>query len=334
MRNLAEDVQDITNALFAMNTLQSLSNVETLFLTGATGFFGKWLLDSTLGTHIRVYALSRNPDLFLKKYPRYLKADNIFFLNGDVRDFVLPKRVEIQYIIHAATSTVADSSVAAQNELYSSIVDGTKKILEMRAEKLLYVSSGGVYGKQPPTLPQFTEDYKCMPNNAYGHGKLEAERLCSESDIPTVIVRPFAFIGPYLPLDAHFAAGNFINDALHKRPSIINGDGTPLRSYLYPSDLCEWLWKSLIHGEKGEIFNVGSDEAVSILELAQMINEVAGSSSAEIIVKEKSLTNALPARYIPNIDLIKNRLGVTIKVSLKEAIKRTLEFHKEVKSQL
>src|SRR5260370_33188789 len=92
-------------------------------------------------------------------------------------------------------------------------------------------------------------------NSAYGEGKRMAELLCAiyrkSYGIETKIARGFAFVGPYMQLDTHFAIGNFVSDSLAGQCIEVRGDGTPLRSYLYASDLMVWLWTILTRGKAG-----------------------------------------------------------------------------------
>ncbi|MEI7851284.1 MAG: NAD(P)-dependent oxidoreductase, partial [Kiritimatiellales bacterium] len=253
-----------------MNTLHQ----KRIFLTGGTGLFGKWLLDRFQGLEAEVVVLSRAPDQFLRQFPMFGKNPNVTFVRGDVRDFEFPAG-QFDYVIHAATE--ASEKLERENpaEMYFVIVDGTRRVIEFSKQagikRLLYVSSGAVYGVQPPELSYVPETFPCNPVTAYGKGKLKAEQLCLESGLETVIARPFAFVGPWLPLDAHFAIGNFIGNCLRNEPIEIKGDGTPMRSYMYGSDLAEWLLTILLKGHSGEAYNVGSEEAISISDLAQLI---------------------------------------------------------------
>ena len=216
-----------------------------LFITGGTGFFGCWLLESFLwaNDHLDLGAaavvLSRNP---AAGHPA------ITLHQGDVRDFDFPPG-EFARVIHAANDPSTSLAQRSPLAVLDTIVEGTRHTLEFArhcgAPDLLFTSSGAVYGKQPPCLSHVAEDYTGAPDptspaSLYGEGKRLAELLCvlynAQHGIRSKIARCFAFIGPYLPLDANFAAGNFIRDALAGGPIHIRGDGTPYRSYLYAAN--------------------------------------------------------------------------------------------------
>ena len=225
-----------------------------IFITGGTGFFGKSLLAAWRDQprpECELTILSRNPERFLLKFPEFSALPHVRFLKGDVRNFTFPAE-PFDEVIHAATPASATLEQENPEEMYSIIVDGTRHVIDFcrksGVKRMLFTSSGAVYGPQEPEYERLAETHPCRPVTAYGKGKLAAEQLCLESGIPTVIARCFAFIGPYLPLDIHFAAGNFLRDALENRPIIIRSDGRPLRSYLHSDDLVRFLWKLLETG--------------------------------------------------------------------------------------
>ena len=203
----------------------------------------------------------------------------------------------------------------------SVILDGTKHVAEFAkvagCRKVLFTSSGAVYG--PRTAPASEED-DCRPFTAYGKGKLEAEKILIESGLEAKIARCFAFVGPHLNRNIQYAIGNFIQNCLDGNSIVINGDGTPLRSYLYADDLVEWLFAILERGENGRPYNVGSDCAVSIRELAEIVRNALGSKS-EIIVKGTPKADEKPLVYVPLIERARSELGLEVKVSLEDAIK-------------
>jgi dTDP-glucose 4,6-dehydratase len=303
---------------------------KRIFLTGGTGFFGKWLMECFQSLGIDVVVLSRNPEQFIRQFPMVGINANITFIQGDVRDFEFPVG-SFDYVIHAATEASAKLDLENPDEMVSVIVDGTQRVLEFSKQagvkRLLYVSSGAVYGVQPPELSHIPETFPCNPVTAYGKGKLKAEQLCIESGIKTVIARPFAFVGPWLPLDTHFAIGNFIRNCLRDEPIEIKGDGTPLRSYMYGSDLAEWLLTMLLRGEPSRAYNVGSDQAVSIFNLARLVRDCAGTKN-EIIVHGKKVDGTLPVRYVPSVDRAGNELSLCQRVSLSDAIRQTIGWYR------
>jgi len=305
--------------------------MKRIFFTGGTGFLGKWLLEQSQTLEAEIVVLSRNPDQFVRQFPIDGTNLNITFIQGDVRDFNFPSG-HFNYVIHAATEASVKLDQENPDEMYSVIVDGTKRVLDFSrqagVERLLYVSSGAVYGVQPPELSHIPETFPCNPVTAYGKGKMEAEHMCFESGIETVIARCFTFVGPWIPLDSHFAIGNFIGNCLRKEPIEIKGDGSPFRSYMYGLDLADWLISILLNGCSGEVYNVGSDESISISDLAYRV-KMCAEADTPITIHGTPNSRSLPARYVPSVDRAKKELGLNCRFSLDEAIKQTLRWYRD-----
>ena len=130
----------------------------------------------------------------------------------------------------------------------------------------------------------------------------------------------FALLGPLLSLDIHFAAGNFIRDAMAGRPIVVQSAGTAVRSYLYLADVTTWLWAILLRAEPGAIYNVGSEEGISVAQLAE---RVAKNLGGQYEVLGKADTGWNPGRYVPSTARIREELGLAPTVGLDEAIRRT-----------
>lgn len=321
---------------------------KKIFLTGGTGFFGKWLLESfihfndNLNLKARLFILSRNPEKFLSNNPQSKKRDDVVFIKGDVRTFEFLEE-KFHYIIHAALP--ASYTQIKPIELLDIGINGTKRVLEFakycKAEKFLFVSSGVVYGKQPPEIKKLSENsfgsLEINPENPkiyYAEAKRVGELLCygamKEWGLNIVIARCFSFIGPFMPLDAHFAIGNFIRDALKGGPIVIESDGTKITSYMYAEDLAYWLWTILLKGKPGEAYNVGSEKEISLKELAKKIAEIyteLTGKKVDIIIKKQPEPGKIPERYVPSTEKAKKELGLKETVSLEEAIRKTLQFY-------
>jgi len=324
---------------------------QRLFLTGGTGFFGCWLVESFchvnrelgLGAHVTV--LSRDPAKFRAKCPHLASNPAITLLAGDVRDFAFPDG-EFEYVIHAATETTARIGPDAPLEMLSTIVAGTEQTLQFAAQcgarKFLLTSSGAVYGRQPAELTHVPESYAGGPApvdvaSVYAEGKRVSELLCALHQKAAVargaafeakIARCWAFCGPHLPLDAHFAIGNFIGDVMAGRPISIGGDGTPRRSYLYAADLAVWLWTILFRGPALVPINVGSGHDVSIRELAEVVAATLAPGT-QIHVAKEAAPGAASARYVPSVERAEALLGLRETVGLEDAIRRTFGWARE-----
>ena len=308
-----------------------------LLLTGGTGFFGVALLRhlKTWGRRApRVTVLSRNPERFQVLYPDL--ARSVDWVCGDVLEpKSLPYLNRFSHVLHAATDSTAGPQLTPL-ERYTQIVEGTRNVLELAcsvgASRFLLTSSGGVYGTQPSWMDKIQEDYLGMPDplnavHVYGVAKRTAEHLCvlyqQRSGLETVIARCFAFVGDDLPLNVHFAIGNFIRDALSGQDVVVSGNGLSIRSYMYQEDLAHWLLTLLFQGRAGHAYNVGSDEAISIGELAHLIRDLI---SPNLSVQVRGAMDPWNGRhvYVPCIDKARNELGLTLRHDLAQSIRKTV----------
>jgi len=330
--------QDRAAMLEALSPDWALLRGARIFMTGGTGFIGRWMLealrdaDDRHGLDIELVALSRNPELFAAKAPHLAAYPAFRFLAGDALAFQSPAG-GFSHVLHAATDASAHLNEHDPRRMFDVVVQGTRRALDLAVEKnakLFFFSSGAVYGQQPWEVSHVGEEATWGPNPqdpraAYAEGKRAAEMLCAiyakQFGIEVVTARIFALLGPLLSLDIYFAAGNFIRDAIAGRKIEIIGSGLAVRSYLYAADLTIWLWKILLQAKAGAVYNVGSEEPVSIAELAARVDAVLGGGGYEIQGQADPGWN--PGRYVPSTQRIRRELGVVPTVDLDEAIRRT-----------
>ena len=344
MKRIAEE--DLLHVLKHTESIMDALRNKNIFITGATGFFGKWLLESFLfinkhlSLNATITALSRNPEAFLVKYPFYKNEESISFVKGDIQTFEFPSKT-FEFIIHAATD--ADAKLNEENPLLmlDTIIMGTNNILNFAKmqplESFLLTSSGAIYGRQPAYIEHIKEEESYPVNindrdSAYAEGKRIAELYCSayhkHYQLPVKIARCFAFVGPHLSLDKHFAIGNFILNALKGEDITIKGDGSAYRSYLYAADLTIWLWNILLKGKINTPYNVGSDFSLSIKETAE---HVARRFNSSIDLRILETPSGKPVhRYVPDVIKAKTDLNLEIYFDIDQSIDRTVQFYKDV----
>ncbi len=333
---------DLEHILRHTESLWSELNGERLFITGGTGFFGIWLLETLafavrrLHLDLRATVLTRNTQAFADKAPHLAASKMFTWLEGDVRNFVFPEGT-FSHVVHAATAASPKLNTEHPGEMLGTIVDGTRHVLDfaVRAgcKRLLLTSSGAVYGVQPSELLLLPEHHPHAPDpanpaSAYGEGKRMAELLCAiahqQHGLACKIARCFAFIGPHLPLDGHFAVGNFLRDALTGGTIHVASDGRSVRSYLYMADLMIWLLHILMRSKPVRPYNVGSDITLSVAELASRIKKnLCPEGSVQI---RDRVSSWLPARYAPEIKRARGELGLEVRIGLDEAINRTASW--------
>jgi dTDP-glucose 4,6-dehydratase len=311
-----------------------------IFITGGTGFFGHWLLESLLyadrklDLHLHATVLTRNAAAFRARSPHIAEDPAITLLEGDIATFGFPGERHT-HIIHAATDAGGQQASQSPQALAESILAGTQHVLDFAhhtgAQRFLYTSTGAVYGRST-TLPHTPESYlethhPALPEPSYEAAKLAAENLClTHPDLNPILARCFAFVGPHLPLDQHFAIGNFLGAAIKNERIHIKGDGTPRRSWLYMADLAVWLWTLLARGQPARAYNVGSDDGMTIAEAAHL---VAATLNPGLPIQIDGTPNpAAPLNsYVPDISRVRNELNLSVTIPLAEALRRTAAWH-------
>ena len=331
--------------------LEHTSNVwpelrhANIFITGGTGFVGIWLLESLLWAEDRHHlglhatAITRGPAAFARKAPHLAAHPALSLLEADATSFPFPEG-PFPFVIHASAERHFAPVPEHPLSTFDRDVKATRRVLEFArthsTRRLLFTSSGAVYGKQPPTLTHIPEDYPGAPSTTdlaspYGQSKRVSEWMCAmyaaQYGFAPLITRLFTFVGPHLPLDINFAVGNFIRDALAGTPIRIAGDGTPYRSYLYAADLAIWLWTILVAGQPSRPYNVGSAEEITIAGLARTVAE-STRPGTPIEIARQPIPGSPPARYVPNVTRAAEELNLRPLISLPEGIRRTCDWQR------
>ena len=339
----------------AHNDFTALHGARVL-VTGATGFVGSWLLETAAyanrmaGADLRIFALVPPRFDVATESPHLLGLDGVTFVRGDIctldRNALIAQHPEmgmLDAVIHAAIAVDATTIDANPIPTLDTAVEGTRRTLELarasQASRFLFLSSGAVYGTAPTQLARIPESYfggpdQTNPRLVYAEGKRIGEMMCAcfsrAYGLATVMARPFAFVGPHLPIDRHFAVGNFIRDTLAGGPVVVGGDGTPVRTYMYAADLAVWLWALLVRGETGRAYNIGSEQEIDIAALARLVASF-GAPPCAVEVRGKAVAGTPPERFTPDVRLARESLGLATQVTLEDAIARTFQWHRSAR---
>lgn len=315
-----------------------------VFLTGGTGFVGRWLLSAFVCANrahcfnARVDVLTRDPGAFARACPELAFDHAISLVQGDVRTADV-SQATYTHVIHGATPSGAEVNESRPREMMEIIVDGTRRMLDVAslsgARRFLLLSSGAVY-EPPAPFGGFVETSPRGPDwpvehSAYHAGKRSAEGLtwrAHDAGLSVTVARLFSFVGPHLPLDRHFAIGNFIADALAGRTIRVCSDGSAVRSYMYAADMAAWLWTMLLHERAaGAAYNVGSEHPISIAETARLVAAESGAGTNVTVLGGGQ--RGAGHWYVPSTKLARDNLGVRETVDLREAVRRTVALSRD-----
>jgi nucleoside-diphosphate-sugar epimerase len=321
---------------------------KAIILTGATGFFGTWLLAlfevlHDRGIRIEISAISRRPVAYLEKEPRFRNAKWLQWFTSDLTQLnaTLAFSVQSDYIIHAGTDT-SPQTRAEPAKFFWSITDSWRSVLALARKtdcsRILLVSSGAVYGAISENGARESDSSQidvCKPPNPYALGKQVCEQSAhletKHTNLDIVIARCFSFVGPGLPLNQGYAVGNFVRDIVAGQSIRIKGDGKAIRSYLHPCDLVIWLLTILLKGNRGDVYNVGSDQKITIAKLAHLVRD-ALQSTAEVVIEGGPSAGIGADVYFPQTQKIKS-LGLDESCTLKQSVIELANSVKPVNDQ-
>lgn len=333
---------DIRKSLQAMVPDLDILRDKTILITGGTGFVGAWVarslawLNDEFNFKCRIILLARNPNKLEKSDPELYQRDDITFKRSDVRS-IHNLQSDINFIIHAAATPDNRVHMSDPVNTMDVIALGTKAVMDAASrlsdiEGIVHLSSGQVYGKPPVNGDTLSETMlgsflKSDITSVYPEAKRYSETVClayrSLYKLPISIVRPFSFIGPFQELNKPWAINSFLQEALNNQPMRIVGNGKPQRSYLYATDMAAWLLMILAKGKRGDVYNLGSSEAVSLLDVANKINIII-SKPVEVIVQNH---NNDISKFIPNLDYITKQLKVKEIFTFEQALQHTVKWN-------
>ena len=310
---------------------------KTLLIVGGTGFFGKAVINSFYLNRLQKWDIknliivSRNAKKFEKLILKKQKKA-IEFIDIDLsKDYSIP---ECDYIMYFAQSSNAQAYITQSKkskvDFLNNFKSFIKKINNLKSpmEAILYSSSGAVYG--PTSYKKFQEidDFKSFLQVAHGKGlyseiKKDSENLFKHgiSNIKKKsIARCFAFVGPEIPLNNHFVVGNLIGNIINKKPLVLKSKQKIIRSYLHTEDLVDWLITILLNGNEGcPTYNVGSDDAISIHDLASYL-----AKKFKLAVDMPKITDTINDYYVPSITKALS-IGLSPSRSSVESILKTID---------
>lgn len=307
---------------------------KSLLLIGGSGFFGKSFLDAHRRRLLKpwsvnsIFVVARSASALRREHPDLVGAD-VTLVDADAgRVDELPVA---DFVVHAASSTDArryaeDPKAESANILAA--VDNYVRVAERlhRSSKIVFASSGAVYGQQPADLLKISEDFAPgVAGEVADHKRdyAKAKRLSEAriaalgaSGISTAVARCFAFIGHYLPRDQHFAVGNFLADGLAGRPIKVAARKAVYRSYMHADDLVRWLMTLADAADReGRAYNVGSEEAKTMGEIARIV-----ADRFRVPAEVPLVTDPAVDRYVPSTARARTELGLDLLFDLASAV--------------
>lgn len=314
---------------------------KRILITGAAGFIGSNVLEY-LFLKYKDYKFTVLDALTyagnLKNFPEEIKNSSRFeFIYGDITNTEIVDSIisHIDIVIHFAAETHVTRSIYDNKKFFETDVLGTQAVANAvyhhkgSVERFIHISTCEVYGQG--LTKKMDENHPLNPHSPYAAAKAGADRLVYSYyityDIPAIILRPFNIYGPRQHLEK--AIPRFITSAILNEPLTVHGTGKPERDYMYIDDLARAI-DLLIHAPlnkvKGEVFNVGSEKAISILKVAQLIAEhmIIPKSQIHFVKDRPGQVSTFACDY----SKFNKLLGWKPKIKFEDGLKRTIDWYK------
>ncbi len=305
-------------------------------ITGAAGFLGSALANRLAreGHHVRGLDDLSTGD------SRILSPD-VLFTRGDVND--RPKLwtllQDIDVVFHLAARVLVSESILYPREYNHVNVGGTVSLMEairdVGVRRVVFISSGAVYGEQP--IQPLREDMPPNPRSPYAVSKLAAEyyvhTIGSLWNIETVVLRVFNAYGPgqNLPPSHPPVIPNFLRQAVRGGTLVIHNKGIQTRDYVFVDDVVNAMVAAATALDVNRcIINIGSGTETSIQELAHLVLKIT-QSNAEVVYNPHGDPGV--SRMCADLTLAREKLGYRVRVSLEEGLRLTLEKDPRFRSE-
>lgn len=315
-----------------------------VLIAGATSFLAAYLVEffGLLSERwpdrpVVIHALARSPEKLRQRFA-HLQGQSWF--RPVIQDVCspLPKLEQVDYIVHAAGAGSPKQYLSDPIGTVRSNVLGTLNLLELarvHQARLLFMSSGAVYGHAQSDAPITEQDYGGLDpldvSACYGEGKRVAETLCADYHrqygVATVMARISHTYGPGIALDDGRSFADFVRDALAGSDIVLNSDGLGSRPFCYVGDATAAFLLLLLRGEGGNAYNVGLDQETTILDLARLIAGLSAKPGLKVIHPPPNPQRQALFRSSGHFDLSKiNDLGWRPSILPQAGFARTLRY--------
>lgn len=335
--------EDLQTAIDSVVAIKKIYN-SSIMITGATGLIGSFLVEMMLylnekrKANITIYALGRNKERLCQRFDM-CGTDQLIFVEHDVNEEI-KFDYQVDYLIHAASNAYPAAFRTNPVETIMSNIIGTQRLLDYAnnhgTRRVLFVSSGEVYGQGDISIPAFEETYSgymdsMQVRSCYPVSKRAAETLCcsytEQYGLETVVVRPCHTYGPNVTKNDNRATVQFMNNVLNEEDIVLNSPGTQMRSYCYIADCASALMTVLIKGESKAAYNIANSQ--SVVTIAGFAKEVAKQAGRKIIFSNpdevaKSERTPIAKQVLDSGKL--NSLGWSGKYSLEKGVAHTISI--------